>query len=140
MIVMISHRTGAQLRTVIVGAGNRPPAREVGRAVLDLLGEATRVRVWADGLSFTDPPTVDMAADSPRFAPAGPQAQAFAVRLTVSWRAELTALRLREFSPEASPGTPDWFRELRAHTALGGSAVQIYPRSDLTGHGRARTS
>ena len=128
MIVSISHRTGAELRTEIVGSGERPPARDVARALLGLLDDVSRVRVWVDGWSFRDVPSADEWAANPSTDLPLLAARAMAVRLKWLWRPELTALRMREFEPTADLGAPEWFQELREHATQVGPGVWFFPR------------
>ena len=141
MIVLISHRTGAQMRTRVAGHGVRPPAREVARAVLNLVGPAARVRVWDDGVSHLETPSADESGDTSELVPApSVAARVLVIRLLWAWRLELAALRFQELQLEAGYEVrrPEWFREIRAlpETALlGRSGALFFPRGALAARG-----
>ncbi len=58
MIVRLEHRTG-QVEATIPTPDELTP-QEIAEGLLTVLPGVTRVRLWADGLSFLDVPTADV--------------------------------------------------------------------------------
>jgi hypothetical protein len=62
MIVKLDHETGEVIETSIAHFGGFAPD-EIARGLFSVLERVTRVRVWEDGGSLTDPPAADVTRD-----------------------------------------------------------------------------
>jgi hypothetical protein len=71
MIVRVDHTNGRQTEASLPTVGHDDAEYEdLARGLLASLPNVTRVRVWSDGLSFTDHPTVDVTASDAGTPPA----------------------------------------------------------------------